>query len=101
MGDSSDKIKGIPRFPRDVAVSIAMSYNGDKCAFIPVTSKEKKYFDLYKQNKELLSRNYKIMKLRDDYEVNIEKPVINSDKLMELLDKFGLNSYKRFLLKEV
>lgn len=100
VGDSSDKIKGIPRFPRDVAVSIAMSYDGDRCTFIPVTSKEKKYFDLYKQNKELLSRNYKIMKLRDDYEVNIEKPVINSDKLMELLDKFGLSSYKRFLLKE-
>lgn len=101
-GDSSDKIKGISRFPRNIAVQIAMSTDNisEGHNFIPVTVTEKKWVQILCDERELVQRNYKLMKLKDDFEVKISNPKVKREKLLELLESVRVNSYISYLKNE-
>lgn len=98
-GDASDKIKGIERFPRDIAVKVAMSTDSimNGWTYCPQNDKEKKWLNRLDEEIETVRRNYKLMKLPDDIVVNISKPKVNRESLLTILDKFELQSYKRFI----
>ena len=45
----------------------------------------------------LISRNYSLMKLEGNYKVNIEEVNVNDEKLLSLMDKFQLRSFRKYL----
>lgn len=106
IGDSSDNLDGIYRFPRKFATRIAK-----KCECIE-DMKEIEFDDLTKAKKRRLKQvqedewdkvlsNYKIMNLSEDIEFDIyrddrEKTKQRAD---ELVSKFKLNSYQDYLIK--
>lgn len=103
VGDSSDKIQGIPRFPRKLAVNIAMSTDCicDGHNYKPVTDTEVKYCKLLAENKDLIRRNYKAMKLTDDYVVTLTKPKVRLQKLYEMLEELKVKSWLKYLNEEL
>lgn len=101
-GDSSDKLKGISRFPRDIAVLVAMSSEDIRkgFSFVPVTDREKRYISVLKDNMEIVKRNYNLMKLQSDYEVKLYKPIVKKEKLSEVLETFKLRMFEGYLRRE-
>ena len=89
VGDKSDKIQGIYRFPRAEAHRIAMSSNSIEDVLTHL--KYKGYLD--SQSQELVRVNYDIMKLPDDLKVNIIKRVAPENQLREIADYYQLKSY--------
>ena len=98
-GDPSDKIKGIPRFPRDLAVKIAQSTESimDGWTYCPQSETEKKWMDRLFEEIEIVRRNYKVMKLTDEFEVNLSKPSVKKENLYKTLDNMQLRSYIKYL----
>lgn len=99
VGDSSDNIKGITRFPRALAKEIAMSSNclEDVFKFQGVTQTEMKYISALSENREVIELNYKLMKLSSDFEVNIVRRRPDVDKVLSALKELQLNKYLRYL----
>ena len=95
-GDTSDKMPGVPRFPTKVAADIANHVNSvDEIFSYPLSSASQKQKLLeYRDRVEL---NYRMMKLKDDWEVPIFRRNVNKDKVMNIMKSFRLNSYISFL----
>lgn len=101
-GDPSDKIKGIPRFPRDIAVRVAMAQDdiSQCCAFSSVTNKDVTWEQRLYTDMDLVKRNYRLMKLRSDFDIQLTKPTVKKDALVKYLDQFQINSFKNYLKQE-
>lgn len=99
VGDSSDNIKGIPRFPRALARDIAMNCNSfeDIFAYTPITATEVKYCNMLNEYKKTVALNYKLMKLESNYNVNILRGKPDIDKILTTLKELQMNKYLRFL----
>jgi DNA polymerase-1 len=99
IGDSSDNLKGIPRFPRRLAAVIVMSSNSfeDIFKFSPVTQTEKKYILLLNENRSLVTFNYQMMKLSDDFNVNLFRKRPDADKVIGSLKDLQMNRYLKSL----
>jgi len=102
IGDPSDKIKGVSRFPRNLAVSIAMSTDNiiEGYKYKPEGKTEEKWMSVLEENIELVKRNYKLMKLTDEYNVDISKPKVKITAVIKLLEDLKLNSCKRWFEEE-
>ena len=87
VGDPSDSIKGISRFPRDIAFNYAMGLYEEGSY---KTSRESIWMERLKQNIDVYERNYKMMKLSSDYEVQLSKPQVNVEVLQKNLDKMKI-----------
>lgn len=101
-GDSSDKIKGIYRFPREIAKRIAESqqYLEECCAFAPINDREYKWYREFEENQETVQRNLKLMRLTSNFDVNITKPIPKKEAVQDLISRFQLNSWKSYLQEE-
>lgn len=101
-GDSSDHIAGIPRFPRDIAVKIARATEDISQGhnFTPETEKERKWVGVLAENREIVQRNYRVMKLTSDFEVPLSCPLVNKEKLVKVLKQFELRSFMNYLIRE-
>lgn len=103
VGDSSDNIKGIPRFPRKLAVEIAMQSSclEDFWDYEPLTQTEKKYCDLIRQNWPKMKQNYELMKLNDEIHVKLFRAKPDIDRVVEELSKLQLRKFLRYVGKDV
>ena len=103
IGDSSDNIKGLPRFPRALAKEMAMSAESleDMCKFQGVTATERKYVDMLNSNWDCVALNYRMMKLSSEIEVNLFRKRPEVDKVLSVLGDLKMNRYLRYLGVEV
>lgn len=99
VGDKSDKIQGIPRFPRELAREIAMGCTEveDIFKFIPVTIPGKRYMELLEENRERVVTNYKLMKLSADFNVNLMRRKVKEEVVKANLRKLKLNRFLRYI----
>lgn len=99
VGDPSDSIKGVVRFPRKLAHQIAMSCNefDDMFKFQGVTTNEKKYCALLEEEQEKVRVNYQMMKLSADFNVKLSRKKPDIQRALGLIEEFQLSKYKRFL----
>lgn len=99
VGDSSDNLKGIARFPRKLAHQIAMSCEqfDDMFKFQGVTNNEKKYCALLVEEQEKVRVNYQMMKLSADFNVKLKRKKPDIDKSLALIEELQLSKYKRYL----
>lgn len=98
-GDSSDAIKGITRFPSKLAYQLAMSSDNitEGYKYIPITASEEKWMKVFEENKDLIKRNYQLMKLDSNYEVNLEKLDVNEEKVKEAINVYKMFDYSRWI----
>lgn len=96
IGDKSDKIKGLPRFSRELAKRIAMSSNSleDLLSFFDKKSEN------YSEVIETVSRNYSLMKLSEDIEVPLSRSKINYSKFREIAATYRMSRYIKFIREE-
>ena len=86
VGDSSDNIRGIPRFPRDVAYTIAMG-------LLIITEKQEKWYEVYNQNKDLIDRNRQVMKLSEDIDYNVTCRKVNREGLDRRMAELSIKPF--------
>lgn len=107
VGDGSDGLKGITRFPKKVASKIARFGEFDESGFTlnlemwgEVSKTEQKWIDMLKEEySSVFWKNYRIMKLKD-YNYTITKLNREEYQAMVLINRFELNSFKYLLNKE-
>lgn len=99
-GDSSDSIPGIKRFPGHLAYQIAMSTDDitKGYSYTATTNTEQKWINILEENKDIVNRNYQIMKLQSDYEVNIQKFILSDPQLLETeINKYEMKELGKWL----
>ena len=99
VGDKSDRIGGLARFPRDLALYVANTVDSvEEVDKIPPPShlsiaRKRRFYQL-RQEKELLKRNYELMKLR---EVQVSFREESKKDTIYKVEKYGLREYMRYL----
>ena len=101
VGDSSDNMKGLYRFPRRLAKMIAENTK-NITDFKEATTKFKrftsptqmKYLQLLEESYEKVSIYYDVMKLKTDLSIELDRTIVPVKKDIETLK---LETYKRFL----
>jgi 5'-3' exonuclease len=100
-GDTSDNIKGYPRFPSKIASIIAEEcIVTDTCIvppdndFLERNPKIQKHLDIINNDFSKFKSNYAIMKMKE-YDFTIRIP--DRDNAVYLIDYYKLNSYKKEL----
>ena len=101
VGDSSDNMKGIYRFPRRLAKMIAENTK-DIEDFKDATSKFKrftsptqmKYLQALEESYNKLSIYYEVMKLKTNLDIEIDRTIVSVKKDIQQLK---LESYRRYL----
>lgn len=100
IGDKSDKIEGIPRFPRDLAKRIAMSATSIDDLFNfngRVTVSEMKYVNMLKVLEPKIRINWKLMKLHSDFQVPLIRRELKDGIYEKYVNLFQLNRYDAFV----
>ena len=96
VGDASDSLKGIPRFPHKKAKEIAENVETFEEIF-ENNIVESQYNNKIKENKETLKFNYQMMKLQDNYYPNLYKVNVGKDYAHRVISYFGLERWGQFL----
>lgn len=96
VGDASDSLKGIPRFPHKKAKEIAENVETFEEIF-ENNFVESQYNNKIKENKETLKFNYQMMKLQDNYYPNLYKVNVGKDYAHRVISYFGLEKWGQFL----
>lgn len=106
IGDTSDKITGIPRFPRELASQIAGSSNNLDDLFrddilnpikFTVSKAKQKWFSELQANEKRVRTNYEIMKLNVHEEFELEKLKPNIQAVLKNLESLRLTSFRLYL----
>jgi len=90
-GDTSDNIKGIPRFNGKALLEWAENSNTIE-EFISGEKAPEKYKDLIKSNKEILERNFKLMTLKTDLQADIKTRTNRLELLQDFMNEMEMNS---------
>ena len=99
VGDSSDNIRGIPRFPRNVLLKIIeQSSSIDDMFKVDVPGYER-HVSLLRDCEQQVRVNYVLMKLRDDFEPQIVTKEIPKTWTVSNLEYYKLNRWRNFLRK--
>lgn len=108
IGDSSDNLSGLYRFPRKLATLIAEKSESIDDIFnldmkdLPANELKpsyKKHLNRVKENEELIRSNYRMMNLEENIEYELwrnEKGII--EETNQLVDDLELNQYRDFLV---
>lgn len=96
VGDSSDSLKGVTRFPHKIAKEISERAEvlGD---LFKEDIYESKYSSRLIENKDTIIFNYQMMKLKDNYEPNLYKVSVSSDYATKVILYFSLYQWGKFL----
>lgn len=102
IGDKSDKIPGIPRFPRDIASKLANTSSNVNDLFnrVPESSKEEKWFKVLLDNSKDVKSNYLIMTLNEDLEINLTNRKVSSENLVKLINYYQLKTFFKFIQEQ-
>lgn len=99
VGDSSDAIKGLYRYPRKDAKQVALTVRLPeeiKPNIFKINISEKSRQRLL-EGLEVVSRNYQLMKLSENIEVNLMKGTVKNEIRDELISKFKLFSFDAYI----
>ena len=102
VGDKSDKVPGIPRFPREFASRIAKSCEkfGDIYNFKgPLSKTEQKYYDMLLSSdwKSVIEMNYNMMKLTSDIDVPLSRKKVNVENTVLIIRKYKLSKFEKYV----
>lgn len=96
VGDKSDRLAGIPRFPKQVAAELAKRSNGVLDHVLREVS-DSKILNILEENWGVVSTNYKVMKMEEriDFDVVRKDDEEFSEKVMKIIDSYGMESFKK------
>lgn len=100
VGDASDNMKGLYRFPRKLAKVIAENTKDIEDFKIAVdkyskyaTKTQIKYLQLLQESYKLMSTYYEVMKLKNDLPIEIDRTIVSVKKDIEQLKLVSFKSY--------
>ena len=96
-GDSSDNIKGVPRFPRELLKEIVNQSETLDDIFKVESVKYSKQIDKLRECETQVRANYRLMKLQEDFEPNLVKGDIPRVWVRDTLNYFNLTRWSNFL----
>ena len=103
IGDKSDKMKGIPRFPRELAALVAMSCESLDDIFnvgnrIPLEKPSyKKYLQVLKESESTIRLNYGMMKLSDEIDVPISRRRVKPEFYTKTVTTLKLGKFSAYV----
>ncbi len=95
VGDKSDNLEGLYRFPRKLASRICGAV--EQLSDIPdlnmegLTPAMRKHLDSLRANMDIVTRNYELMRLRVETSIGITR-ICGEDKALECLEKLRIRS---------
>lgn len=96
-GDHSDVLPGIPRFNRDAAKEFALASESIDDLFRVEIKGQEKWRERLLASEKLVRFNYEVMNLRAEFTIPLKKYDPPLDKVVAVLDRYRLNSFKNFL----
>jgi len=96
IGDKSDGLPGVERFPKKFAAELAKRCDGN-INYVLREAAGNKMFEALESSWDKVQRNYKLMKLecRDDFDVVRKEDDGFAEKVMKLVDMYGMSSYRK------